>query len=306
MSWKKLDRKARTCIVAGVFCFALGLVFFVINESILSLIAFTLASLLPLWAVGGRRRTVAHGGQKVEDDIIVALQDQLESSKTEIRKHSRTIESKEKEIDRLKRSLEQEKENVVQATIRADMAEAATGSKETDPGSDDKETETFSGILPQAQGDDGKNQILDITGVIRNAARDFKSAADRAGVIINIVEPSEPMFVSAAPVMLRTMFRDIIDNALKYMMRSGVLQITVANLDDDIFVAMKDNGKGLDESETGHIFELNYQGSNRVSGNGLGLAQVKAIVDHYGGMIYAKSSPGRGMGIYLHLPAVRK
>ena len=34
-------------------------------------------------------------------------------------------------------------------------------------------------------------------------------------------------------------------------------------------------------------------------------AQVKAIVEHYGGMIYAKSSPGRGMGIYLHLPAER-
>ena len=67
-------------------------------------------------------------------------------------------------------------------------------------------------------------------------------------------------------------------------------------------VVLKDNGEGLDESETEHIFELNYQGSNRISGNGLGLAQAKAVVEYYGGNIYAKSSHGGGMGIYIQLP----
>ena len=40
-------------------------------------------------------------------------------------------------------------------------------------------------------------------------------------------------------------------------------------------------GLGLSEEETTHVFELNFQGSNRVSGNGLGLALVKSIADSY-------------------------
>ena len=86
------------------------------------------------------------------------------------------------------------------------------------------------------------------------------------------------------------------------MNRAGSLVITISNLGDDIFIVLKDNGNGLPENETAHIFELNYQGSNRISGNGLGLTQAKAIVDYYGGTIYAKSTPGRGMGIYVQLP----
>ena len=88
------------------------------------------------------------------------------------------------------------------------------------------------------------------------------------------------------------------------MHRNGNLVITVSNIGDDLFIVLKDNGEGLPSSETAHIFELNYQGSNRVSGNGLGLTQAKAIVEYYGGTIYAKSNSGNGMGIYIQLPAV--
>ena len=99
------------------------------------------------------------------------------------------------------------------------------------------------------------------------------------------------------------LFRNIIDNSIKYMKRAGSLVITISTIGDDIFIVLKDTGEGLPEEETKHIFELNYQGSNRISGNGLGLAQAKAIVENYGGTIYAKSTEGNGMGIYIQLPA---
>ncbi len=102
--------------------------------------------------------------------------------------------------------------------------------------------------------------------------------------------------------MLRILFRNIVDNSIKYMNRHGSLIITISNVADEIFVVCKDTGEGLPEDETRHIFELNYQGSNRISGNGLGLYQAKAIVTYYGGTIYAKSTTGKGMGIYIQLP----
>ena len=86
------------------------------------------------------------------------------------------------------------------------------------------------------------------------------------------------------------------------MKRHGTLVITISNIGDELFIVLKDTGEGLPSEETKHIFELNYQGSNRISGNGLGLAQAKAIVDYYGGTIYAKSTPGKGMGIFAEIP----
>ena len=83
---------------------------------------------------------------------------------------------------------------------------------------------------------------------------------------------------------------------------NGEIKLVNYNIEEDLFVVLKDNGEGLPESETKHIFELNYQGSNRISGNGLGLTQAKAIVNYYGGTIYAKSTQGKGMGIYIQLP----
>ena len=108
--------------------------------------------------------------------------------------------------------------------------------------------------------------------------------------------------VHAGANRLLIMFRNIIDNSIKYMQTAGVLVITISAVEDDIFIVLKDTGKGLPENETKHIFELNYQGSNRISGNGLGLTQAKAIVEHYGGTIYARSPAGGGMGIYIQLP----
>ena len=133
-------------------------------------------------------------------------------------------------------------------------------------------------------------------------SHELSGFAKKANLDIVLSAPENTMLVKASRGRLRILFRNIIDNSIKYMNRSGSLLITISNIGDDIFIVLKDNGNGLSEHETKHIFELNYQGTNRVSGNGLGLTQAKAIVDYYGGSIYAKSMIGRGMGIYIQLP----
>ena len=143
---------------------------------------------------------------------------------------------------------------------------------------------------------------VDIIDVARKAIAELKDAAKEAGLRINISTASEKIMVHASAKRLLIMFRNIIDNSIKYMQTEGTLVVTISTIEDDIFIVLKDTGKGLPEDETKHIFELNYQGSNRISGNGLGLTQAKAIVEHYGGTIYARSPQGNGMGIYIQLP----
>ena len=305
MNWEKLDQKKKGLVVGAAICFVAALVFFVMGLHLVLLVSFTLAAVLPLLAIDGGATSVASDEySQADDEMIAALQERLNRAEEQLKVRNQTSDSKDKEMDALNKTILARDEEI--ASLKKKLEEAASAAAavfvaEESSASDD----VMSTILPKGEGDEAKKQTLDITGEIRAAAKDFEKSAQEAGVEIRVVDPEVPMYVSASPIMMRTMFRDIMDNAIKYMRRSGSLQVTVANLEDDIFIAMKDNGQGLSESETGHIFELNYQGSNRISGNGLGLAQVKAIVDYYGGMIYAKSSPGRGMGIYVHLPAER-
>ena len=156
-------------------------------------------------------------------------------------------------------------------------------------------------ILPTvSEGDE--NAETDIVEVAQSAVKEFDAAVKKVGIHINISSQSEKLKIKCSANRLRIMFRNIIDNSIKYMQTGGLLVITISAIEDDIFIVLKDNGKGLPEEEIKHIFELNYQGSNMISGTGLGLTQAKAIVEHYGGTIYARSPHGTGMGIYIQFP----
>lgn len=162
--------------------------------------------------------------------------------------------------------------------------------------------ESYEALLPPIDPAEVANETIDILSIARETIDELSSFAKEVDLKIVLSAPENSLLVKANKGRLRIMFRNIIDNSIKYMNRSGTLVITISSIGDDIFIVLKDNGNGLSEHETKHIFELNYQGSNRVSGNGLGLTQAKAIVDYYGGSIYAKSMIGRGMGIYIQLP----
>lgn len=183
-----------------------------------------------------------------------------------------------------------------------ELNEALSKAEEGRSQSKEREKELLSNFLPPVGEGEQQNETIDIIQIARETVQELKPFAEKVRLEIRISAPDEKILVKADASRLRIMFRNIIDNSIKYMNRAGILVITISNLGDDIFIVLKDNGNGLSEKETAHIFELNYQGSNRISGNGLGLTQAKAIVEYYGGTIYAKSNVGKGMGIYVQLP----
>lgn len=158
----------------------------------------------------------------------------------------------------------------------------------------------LSSLLPPIS--ESETATVDIIAIAGEAVKELTESARDAGLAIHISTAAESMMVKASPTRMRILFKNIIDNSIKYMKRAGSLTITISNIGSDIFIVMKDTGEGLSEKETDRIFELNYQGANRISGNGLGLTQARAIVNYYGGTIYARSNVGAGMAIYIQLP----
>ncbi len=215
---------------------------------------------------------------KGDYEILVREKDE------ELDKRMNTIEDLRADLDRMREDKEKAEMDLKIASEEAAKSEA-------------KEYES---LLPPDDDDDASN--VDIIEVARRAIRELEADAVKAGLKVTISSASDRLMVHASANRLLIMFRNIIDNSIKYMQTAGTLVITISAIEDDIFIVLKDTGKGLPENETKHIFELNYQGSNRISGNGLGLTQAKAIVEHYGGTIYARSPQGNGMGIYIQLP----
>ena len=228
------------------------------------------------------------------------LQQEIGLLKAEIDKQNREYEAA---LNAKNDELEKTKLNVEELTAKAQEAEKSlaeakdTISKHSDTARN--ADYTLESLLPP---DDDDARDVDIIGVARRAIAELDEAARAVGLKVTISSPVEKLIVHGSAKRLLIMFRNIIDNSIKYMQKAGTLVVTISTIDDDIFIVLKDTGKGLPENETKHIFELNFQGSNRISGNGLGLTQAKAIVEHYGGTIYARSPQGNGMGIYIQLP----
>ena len=144
---------------------------------------------------------------------------------------------------------------------------------------------------------------FDVLALLREIAQDVSAAAVDRAIELQVVSAERELFIYADPTHLTRAFYNIIENAFKYMGRSGTIAIMVTRLANDrVQISFQDDGLGLPENETAHIFELNYQGSNRSEGRGHGLYLVRMSILAHGGSITARSAPGKGMGIYITLP----
>ena len=112
--------------------------------------------------------------------------------------------------------------------------------------------------------------------------------------------------VEIDPALLRRAVTNLVINALLH--NSADTKVSVL-LDTDksggILLSIRDNGKGLDESEQERLFERYYRGTNtkeKPEGSGLGLAIADQIVALHGGKITVKSQLGIGTEFVIHVP----
>lgn len=290
-----MPKSQKISLVAACVFYALtviGFFFFSVQLTVVMLIGFAL-SLSYFAFLCYKNHNDYTGAEHLQQEIgiLTAEKAQLKNDyEVLIKAKDEELEKRQLAIGRLGDDLAVARQNTkdAQDKIKELSAHGAHDSNE------------YESLLPPDDDDDAAN--VDIILIARQAINELTSAAQKVGLRITISSSSESLMVHASRKRLLIMFRNIIDNSIKYMQSAGNLVITISTIDDDIFIVLKDTGKGLPENETKHIFELNFQGSNRISGNGLGLTQAKAIVEHYGGTIYARSPEGNGMGIYIQLP----
>ena len=103
--------------------------------------------------------------------------------------------------------------------------------------------------------------------------------------------------------MIKVVFKELINNALKYSPDKSLITISAELNDAEIVTGVEDCGIGISTGEATLIFERSYRGNTAVPGTGLGLAVAKTIVEAHGGRLGAISAPGKGSLFYFSLPA---
>ena len=96
---------------------------------------------------------------------------------------------------------------------------------------------------------------------------------------------------------------NLVDNALKFVPKHGLIQIRARAEGGDVCFAVADDGPGIAEPQQEHLFERYWKGKTEDRrGVGLGLYIAKGIVDAHGGRIWVESRPGAGSTFCFTIP----
>ena len=157
-------------------------------------------------------------------------------------------------------------------------------------------------LLHQARhGTDGRR--ADLGQVLSAAEQDLYLMLDQAGAEVVRGELPE---VRGRPERLVQVFRNLLDNAIKYR-SDRPLRIRVASEEraGRWEVVFSDNGRGFAPDQAEAIFGLRHRLGEHadIEGEGVGLALVRSLVELEGGSIVAEGEAGVGARFVLTLPA---
>ncbi len=134
----------------------------------------------------------------------------------------------------------------------------------------------------------------------------FSTVAEDRGIRLSLALPEKTVFVAAQRVHIQRLLANLVDNALKFTPEGGRVAVAVATDDATATILVTDTGCGIDAKDIPHVFDRFYRSdrSRNVSGNGLGLALVKAIATLYNGHANIQSDPGVGTTVSVTLPVI--
>jgi two-component system, OmpR family, sensor kinase len=116
--------------------------------------------------------------------------------------------------------------------------------------------------------------------------------------------------VAGSPLQLEVALNNLVDNALRYTLPGGVVDVVVGMIAGAPALRVIDNGPGVAPDERQRVFDRFYRSPQAPSlsevGSGLGLAIVKAIADRHRAAVSLHTSPnGTGLEVRILFPAWR-
>lgn len=143
-----------------------------------------------------------------------------------------------------------------------------------------------------------------LAALAKEAARPISILADKKRLLLHLDIPVGMPDILVDPDLIRRVFQNLLDNAVKFSMEGGVIRIQAGyeKSNGAVRLSVSDTGDGIEASVRENLFEKFISGSRSGAGSGLGLAFCRLVVEAHGGRIWLDEIYEGGTKICLTLP----
>jgi heavy metal sensor kinase len=157
------------------------------------------------------------------------------------------------------------------------------------------------GVAPAAR------EPLDLSDVAAEAAETLRPLAEAKSIQLDLPRRDQ-VGVRGDATRLRQVFLNLIDNAIKYTLEGGTVEVFCEIQGREAVVLVRDSGVGIPPEHLPHVFDRFYRVDKArdrgQGGTGLGLSIARSVVTAHGGRVDVSSAPGRGTTARVSLPLV--
>jgi signal transduction histidine kinase len=149
-------------------------------------------------------------------------------------------------------------------------------------------------------------ELLDLAEITRSVLDDLRPAAQHANITFDTALSSTP--VCGIPGLLDRAIANVLDNAVRYGPRKGVIRIdTAPNLNGEAQIRVVNSGPIFDQETVDSLFAPFNRGpltrsTHGPAGHGLGLSIATAIVQAHQGTVTARPGVENGLDLAIRLP----
>ncbi len=150
-------------------------------------------------------------------------------------------------------------------------------------------------------------QTMAVGELLRDLRAHYQTPFSVKRVALELQIESAPLKANLDPMRIGQALSNILDNALRHTPEGGRTTIFARRRGNEIEIGVEDSGEGATPEEAARLFERFYRADESRAradgGSGLGLAIAKSIVETHGGKIWAEGEKGKGLKVFIRLPA---
>jgi two-component system OmpR family sensor kinase len=141
-------------------------------------------------------------------------------------------------------------------------------------------------LLRLAHSDELENasarEVIELSDVVTQCVADMITIAESKDVDLGIVQ-SEPVSIMGSHGDLSHLFGNLIDNAVRYTSKGGVVNVSIQRLGGRFVVEVTDTGPGVAEADIPRLFDRFFRAAPLdIEGSGLGLAIAASAASYHG------------------------
>jgi len=143
---------------------------------------------------------------------------------------------------------------------------------------------------------------IDVSNLLCAVSDMYIELAIKQGIELSYTPPVQTSFVMGDPDRLKQVFINVIDNAVQYTEKGGLVLVTQSAEEGCVRIVVKDTGVGIPAEDIDHVKEKFFKSNKTVRGSGIGLAVADEIMKQHDGLLFVESTEGVGTTVTIVLP----